>query len=197
MVKSRRAHYSKKEGDAMLNQIKSAGWLREENFINGQWIAADDDSTIIVEDPATGKHIGSIPRSGAAETHRAIDAAQAAFVNWSLTTAAERAELLQKMAHLVRENLDELTGMLTLEQGKPIAEARAEMKLGADYIQWFAEEARRINGEIIPSPWKDRQILVTREPIGVVGAISPWNFPFSMLARKVAPAQSRLEGHVE
>ncbi|WP_439892809.1 NAD-dependent succinate-semialdehyde dehydrogenase (plasmid) [Ralstonia sp. 25C] len=172
----------------MLERIKSAGWLRETNFINGLWVAADDGHTIAVEDPATGMQIGTIARAGAAETHRAIDAAQAAFTDWSMTTAAERAELLQAMARIVRENMDELAAMLTLEQGKPLAEARTEMKLGADYIQWFAEEARRINGEIIPSPWKDRQILVTREPVGVVAAISPWNFPFSMLARKVAPA---------
>lgn len=172
----------------MLERIESAGWLRETNFINGQWVAADDGRTLPVEDPATGNRIGTIARSGAAETHRAIDAAQAAFTSWSMTTAAERAEQLQMMARLVRENLDDLAAMLTLEQGKPLAEARTEMKLGADYIQWFAEEARRINGEIIPSPWKDRQILVTREPVGVVAAISPWNFPFSMLARKVAPA---------
>ncbi len=92
------------------------------------------------------------------------------------------------MANTVREHQHELASLLTLEQGKPLTEALAEIKLGADYIQWFAEEARRINGEIIPSPWKDRQIHVTREPVGVVGAISPWNFPFSMLARKVAPA---------
>ena len=105
-----------------------------------------------------------------------------------MTTAAERAQLLSRMAQAVRDNLDILAAMLTFEQGKPLAEARNEMKLGADYLQWFAEEARRINGEIIPSPWKDRQILVMREPVGVVGAISPWNFPFSMLSRKVAPA---------
>ncbi|WP_233887926.1 NAD-dependent succinate-semialdehyde dehydrogenase [Paraburkholderia flagellata] len=172
----------------MLERIKSAGWLRETNFINGQWVAADDGCIVAVEDPATGNQIGIIARSGATETHRAIDAAHAAFTNWSMTTAAERAELLQAIARTVRENMDELAAMLTLEQGKPLAEARTEMKLGADYIQWFAEEARRINGEIIPSPWKDRQILVTREPVGVVAAISPWNFPFSMLARKVAPA---------
>ena len=172
----------------MLENIKSADWLREKNFINGQWVAADDGGTVVVEDPATGIKIGTIAKSGATETRRAIDAAHAAFVNWSMTTAAERAELLQQMARLVREHLEDLAAMLTLEQGKPLAEARTEIKLGADYIQWFAEEARRINGEIIPSPWKDRQILVTREPVGVVGAISPWNFPFSMLARKVAPA---------
>ena len=172
----------------MLENIKSADWLREKNFINGQWVAADDGGTVVVEDPATGIKIGTIAKSGATETRRAIDAAHAAFVNWSMTTAAERAELLQQMARLVREHVEDLAAMLTLEQGKPLAEARTEIKLGADYIQWFAEEARRINGEIIPSPWKDRQILVTREPVGVVGAISPWNFPFSMLARKVAPA---------
>jgi succinate-semialdehyde dehydrogenase/glutarate-semialdehyde dehydrogenase len=172
----------------MLEQIKSAGWLRETNFINGLWVAADDGRKVAVEDPASGRPIGTIARSGAAETARAIDAAQAAFARWSMTTAAERAERLQAMARAVRENMDQLAAMLTLEQGKPLAEARAEMKLGADYLQWFAEEARRINGEIIPSPWKDRHILVTREPVGVVAAISPWNFPFSMLARKVAPA---------
>lgn len=172
----------------MLERIKSAGWMREANFIGGQWVAADDSSTTAVDNPATGKQIGTIARSGAAEARRAIDSAHSAFANWSKTTAAERAQLLQAMAQLVRESLDELSTMLTIEQGKPLAEARAEMKLGADYLQWFAEEARRINGEIIPSPWKDRQILVTREPVGVVGAISPWNFPFSMLARKVAPA---------
>jgi succinate-semialdehyde dehydrogenase/glutarate-semialdehyde dehydrogenase len=172
----------------MLEHIKSSGWLREANFINGAWVAADDRRVHGVDDPATGKSLGSIAWSGAAETRRAIDAAQAAFADWSMTTAAERAGFLLKIAAVVRENLDDLAGLLTLEQGKPLAEARAEMKLGADYIQWFAEEARRINGEIIPSPWKGRQILVTREPVGVVGAISPWNFPFSMLARKIAPA---------
>ncbi|WP_434701494.1 NAD-dependent succinate-semialdehyde dehydrogenase [Pseudomonas sp. D1-36] len=171
-----------------LQQIKDAGWLKEANYIDGLWVAADDASHFAVNDPATESQIGQIPWSGAVETRRAIDAAQAAFASWSLTTAAERAILLNRMAQLVRDNLDILASMLTLEQGKPLAEARNEMKLGADYIQWFAEEARRINGEIIPSPWKDRQILVTREPVGVVGAISPWNFPFSMLSRKVAPA---------
>ncbi|MCB8883313.1 NAD-dependent succinate-semialdehyde dehydrogenase [Acidisoma cellulosilytica] len=171
-----------------LEQIKAAGWLKEANYIDGRWVAADDGRVYGVDDPATEKRIGEIPWVGAAETHRAIDAAQTAFTSWSMTTAGERAGLLGRMAQLVRDNLDILASMLTFEQGKPVAEARNEMKLGADYIQWFAEEARRINGEIVPSPWKDRQILVTREPVGVVGAISPWNFPFSMLSRKIAPA---------
>ncbi|TXY04648.1 NAD-dependent succinate-semialdehyde dehydrogenase [Vibrio mimicus] len=172
----------------MLEYIRTTDWLRETNYINGQWTGANDGRTLAVEDPATGKQIGTIALSGAIETHQAIDAAHAAFQYWSMTTAFERAERLQMMARLVRENLDDLAAMLTLEQGKPLVEARAEITLGADYIQWFAEEARRINGEIIPSPWKDRQILVTREPVGVVAAISPWNFPFLMLARKIAPA---------
>jgi succinate-semialdehyde dehydrogenase/glutarate-semialdehyde dehydrogenase len=171
-----------------LEQIKAAGWLKEANYIAGVWVAAADGHTYDVDDPATETHIGTIPWAGAVETRRAVDAAQAAFGSWSMTTAAERAAFLGRMAQIVRDNLDSLAALLTFEQGKPLAEARAEMKLGADYIQWFAEEARRINGEIIPSPWKDRQILVMREPVGVVGAISPWNFPFSMLSRKVAPA---------
>lgn len=172
----------------MLDRIRAAGWLREKNFINGNWVTADGGTTLPVEDPATGKTIGIIPLSGAKEARQAIDAAHNAFDSWSITTAAERAELLYRMARLVRDNLEDLATMLTFEQGKPLSEARAEIKLGADYIQWYSEEARRINGEIIPSPWKDRKILVTREPVGVVAAISPWNFPFSMLARKVAPA---------
>lgn len=171
-----------------LEQIKAAGWLKNGNHMGGKWVPADDGRVYGVDDPATGTSIGQIPWSGPVETRRAIDAAQGAFASWSMTTAAERAGFLSCMAQTVRDNLDMLATMLTFEQGKPLAEARTEMRLGADYLQWFAEEARRINGEIIPSPWKGRQILVTREPVGVVGAISPWNFPFSMLSRKVAPA---------
>lgn len=172
----------------MLNRLKSAGWLRETNYINGAWSGADDQATHAVQDPGTGKDLGTIAWSGGTETRRAIDAAHTAFKDWSMTTATERAGLLQNMAAMIREHRDELASLLTLEQGKPLAEARAEITLGADYVQWFAEEARRIHGEIIPSPWKGRQIQVTREPVGVVGAISPWNFPFSMLSRKIAPA---------
>jgi succinate-semialdehyde dehydrogenase/glutarate-semialdehyde dehydrogenase len=157
-------------------QLKADGWLKQANYINGQWVAADNGATFDVNDPSTNAKIGEVPWAGAPETGRAVAAAQAAFKHWSMTTAAERAAKLYQMAQMVRDNLDTLAAMLTLEQGKPLAEARTEMSLGADYIQWFAEEARRINGEIVPSPWKDRQILVTREPVGVVGAISPWNF---------------------
>lgn len=171
-----------------LEIIKSAGWLKELNCIGGAWTGAGDGATHPVQDPATGATIGTIAWSGTTETRQAIEAAQTAFGPWALTTAAERATLLLKMAKTIRQNVEVLASMLTLEQGKPLAEARTEILLGANYVQWFAEEARRINGEIVPSPWPGRQILVTREPVGVVGAISPWNFPFSMLARKVAPA---------
>ena len=171
-----------------LEIVKSAGWLHEQNYIGGAWQGADNGETRGVQDPATGATIGTIAWSGTAETRRAIDAAHGAFRTWSMTTADERAGLLLNMAAIIRQNVEAIASMLTLEQGKPLAEARSEILLGASYVQWFAEEARRINGEIIPSPWPDRQLLVTREPVGVVGAISPWNFPFSMLARKVAPA---------
>ena len=173
---------------ASIEQIKAADWLRQTNYIGGEWVPAEDGRVYGVDDPATGMKIGEISWSGAIEARRAINAAHTAFPSWSITTAAERAGFLNRMAQIVRDNLEMLAAMLTFEQGKPLAEARSEMRLGADYLQWFAEEARRINGEIIPSPWKDRQILVTREPAGVVGAISPWNFPFSMLSRKIGPA---------
>ena len=173
---------------SVLETSKSAGWLKEQNFIGGAWTEAVSGATQAVQDPATATTIGHIAWSGATETRQAIEAAQAAFGAWSMTTAAERATFLLKMAEIIRQNAEALASMLTLEQGKPLAEARGEITLGASYVQWFAEEARRLNGEIVPSPWPGRQLLVTREPVGVVGAISPWNFPFSMLARKVAPA---------
>ena len=173
---------------SVLETIKAGGWLREQNYIGGEWTAADGGQTHPVRDPATSQPIGTIAWSGTADTRRAIEAAQAAFGPWAGMLAAERAALLLTMAGLIRQHADVLASLLTLEQGKPLAEARGEVLLGAAYVQWFAEEARRTNGDIVPSPWPGRQILVTREPVGVVGAISPWNFPFLMLARKVAPA---------
>jgi succinate-semialdehyde dehydrogenase/glutarate-semialdehyde dehydrogenase len=173
---------------AILESIKSGGWLTELNCIGGEWVGADSGETHSVEDPATGAKIGTIAWTGAPETRRAIDAAQAAFADWSMTTAVERATHLLKMAAIIRDNVEILATLVTLEQGKPIAESRNEVKLGAAYLQWFAEQSRRINGEIVPSPWKGRQILVTREPVGVVGAISTSYMPFLMPARKIAPA---------
>ncbi|WP_353172906.1 NAD-dependent succinate-semialdehyde dehydrogenase [Paracandidimonas soli] len=162
--------------------------MREASLIGGAWVGADSGKAHEVANPATGEVIGTIPVCGKAETRRAIEAAHAAFADWSGRTAAERAAMLHEMARLIRENIEALAQMLTLEQGKPLHEARGEVSISASYIQWFAEEARRINGDIIPSPWKDRRLLVTREPVGVVGAITPWNFPFSMIARKLGAA---------
>lgn len=157
-------------------------------FVDGQWIAADSGRTITVTDPATGETIGTIPNAGKAETRRAIEAAHAAFPAWRAKTTAERAALLQKLAELIRQNSEALAHLLTQEQGKPLAEARGEIGSSAAYVQWFAEEARRAYGEVVPSPWADRRILVTREPVGVVGAITPWNFPSSMIGRKIGAA---------
>jgi succinate-semialdehyde dehydrogenase/glutarate-semialdehyde dehydrogenase len=172
----------------MIEAVRSDGWLTERIFIGGDWIDADDGSTKDVTDPATGTVIGNVPNAGRAETRRAINAAHAAFPDWAGTTASRRAELLLNLAELIKQNTEALARLLTLEQGKSLSEARAEVGISAAYVRWFAEEARRINGEIIPSPWKDRRILVAREPVGVVAAITPWNFPLSMAARKLAPA---------
>ncbi len=163
-------------------------WLREANLIGGEWVGADSGETHVVVDPATGQAIGRIPNCGRAETARAIAAAEAAFPAWSAKTAAERSAILSKLADLIRANADELGRLLTLEQGKPFAEARGEVLGSAAYVQWFAEEARRVYGDTIPSPWADRRILVTKEPVGVIAAITPWNFPSSMISRKLGAA---------
>ncbi|MFW2543674.1 NAD-dependent succinate-semialdehyde dehydrogenase [Primorskyibacter sp. 2E107] len=162
--------------------------LREANLIGGDWVGADDGGTIDVTNPADGALIGTIPKSGAAETRRAIDAAYAAFPAYAAKTVTERAALLRALAAEITDNADELARILTLEQGKPLAEARGEVLSSAAYIQWFAEEARRTRGEVIPSPWPNRRLMTTKHPVGVVAAITPWNFPSSMLARKIGPA---------
>ncbi len=163
-------------------------FLRETNFINGEWVAANSGETILVTNPADDTTIGVVPNAGATETRYAIEAAHAAFTGWQKTTALDRGKLLRRLHDVIMDNQEALATLLTMEQGKPLAEARGEIASGAAYILWFAEEARRIYGEIVPSPWADRRILVTKEPVGVVAAITPWNFPSSMLARKIGPA---------
>ena len=163
-------------------------YKQETNLIGGAWVAADSGKTITVTDPATGETLGSVPLCGRAETKRAIEAAHAAFPAWRKKTAAERGAMLMKLAELIRQNTDALGTLLTMEQGKPLAEAKGEVGGSAAYVQWFAEEARRAYGDVIPSPWGDRRIIVTKEPVGVVAAISPWNFPSSMIARKLGAA---------
>ncbi|WOC17207.1 NAD-dependent succinate-semialdehyde dehydrogenase [Pseudochrobactrum sp. MP213Fo] len=163
-------------------------FIKQANLIDGQWLAADSGATIDVINPASNKIIGTIPKSGKAETARAIDAAAAAFKSWRKTTANERAQKMRKLHDLILANQDALAEVLTMEQGKSLAESKGEVASSAAYILWYAEEARRMYGDIVPSPWADRRIMVTKEPVGVVAAITPWNFPSSMLARKIGPA---------
>jgi succinate-semialdehyde dehydrogenase/glutarate-semialdehyde dehydrogenase len=165
-----------------------SAFLREANLIDGQWVGADSGETVPVNNPATGAVIGTVPKSGAAETRRAIEAAERAFQSWRKTSVLERHKLLRKLHDAILDNQDALAELLTTEQGKSLTEAKGEVGMSAAYVLWFAEEARRAGGEVIPSPWADRRILVTKEPTGVVAAITPWNFPSSMLARKIAPA---------
>lgn len=167
---------------------KQLPFQREKNLIGGEWVGADSAATIEVTNPATGEVIGVVPNCGAAETRRAIAAAQKAFESWRQTTAAERADKLRKLAAAIEKNKEELAVLLTTEQGKSLAEARGEVGISAAYVLWFAEEARRVYGDTIPSPWANRRILVTKEPVGVVAAITPWNFPSSMLSRKLGAA---------
>ena len=162
--------------------------LRQQAFINAQWCDADDAATLTVTNPATGEALASVPSMGASETRRAIEAAEAAWPAWRARTAAERAALLERWHALILENSEDLAVLMTLEQGKPLSEARGETQYGASFIKWFAEEARRAYGETIPSPNADRRIVILKQPVGVCGAITPWNFPIAMITRKCAPA---------
>ena len=162
--------------------------LKQQNLINGQWINSDNQKTISVTNPATGEIIGTVPCSGRNETIRAIESAHLAFKKWKETTANERATLMHQLGDKILSHHDELAEILTTEMGKPLAEAKGEIALGVNYIRFFAEEAKRIYGDIVPSPWPDKRILILKQPVGVVGAITPWNFPNSMIARKLGAA---------
>lgn len=157
-------------------------------YVGGAWIGADDGRTIPVDDPATAAIIGTVPLMGAAETKRAIEAASVALPAWRVLPAKARSAVIRRWAELVLANLDDLALLMTREQGKVLAEAKGEISIAAAYLEWFAEEAKRAYGDAIPSPWADKRLIVTKEPIGVVGAITPWNFPSSMITRKVGPA---------
>jgi succinate-semialdehyde dehydrogenase/glutarate-semialdehyde dehydrogenase len=167
---------------------KTSHFMHEANLIGGQWVQADSGATIEVTNPATGLKIGTVPKSGRAETRRAIEAADAAFQTWRKTSALERSKLLRALHDAIMDNQQPLAELLTTEQGKSLSESKGEIASSAGYVLWFAEEARRTYGDVVPSPWKERRILVTREPTGVIAAITPWNFPSSMLSRKIAPA---------
>ena len=171
----------------MLN-LKDPGLLRQQCYVNGQWLDADNGETLPVTNPATGEVIARVPRMGAAETRRALEAANAAWPAWKKKTAKERAGILRKWFDLMMAAQDDLAAILTAEQGKPLAEARGEIAYGASYIEWYAEEARRIYGDTIPTHQNDKRVLVIKEPIGVCAAVTPWNFPNAMITRKAAPA---------
>ncbi|WP_163933071.1 NAD-dependent succinate-semialdehyde dehydrogenase [Paraferrimonas sp. SM1919] len=172
----------------MSLQLKDAGLLKTQAYIDGQWCDADNGNTIDVLNPATGEVIANIPDAGAAETKRAIEAAEKAQKSWARKTAKERANLLRNWFNLMMEAQEDLAQILTAEQGKAIAEARGEIAYGANYIEWFAEEAKRIYGDVIPQPSNDKRLLTIKQPVGVVACITPWNFPNAMLTRKIAPA---------
>lgn len=162
--------------------------FKTQAYINGKWLGADSGETIDVTNPATGEVIGTIPNMGKAEAERAVLAAEAALTVWQQKSAKERANILRKWFNLMMQHQEDLAYILTLEQGKPLAEAKGEVAYGASYIEWFAEEAKRIYGDTIPGPAVDRRILVLKQPIGVCAAITPWNFPNAMITRKAAPA---------
>ncbi|MBS1187454.1 MAG: gabD 1 [Burkholderiaceae bacterium] len=171
-----------------MKQLADSGLFVQRGMIGGQWLPAQSGRAIAVNNPATGDWLGSVPDMGRSETAQAIDAAAKAFPAWSAASAKERSALLRRWYELMMLAQDDLARIMTLEQGKPLAEARGEIAYGASYIEWFAEQARRINGDVIPAAQRDRRIVVLRQPIGVCAAITPWNFPNAMLARKLAPA---------
>jgi len=169
-------------------KLNNPSLLKTQAFINGQWVNADSGETLTVTNPANNDLIGTVAKCGQAETQRMIDAAHEAHQQWANTTVKERARLLRNWYELIIENQEDLAQIITAEQGKPLAEARGEITYGANYVEWFAEEAKRIYGDLIPAPSADKRLMVLKQPIGVVACITPWNFPNAMLTRKIAPA---------
>ena len=169
-------------------RIQDMALLRSTVFLGGKWIAADSGATLPVRDPATGAVLAEVPNCSAAETKRAIAAADAALPAWRALPAKQRSQLLQRWFALINENADDLAQLITAEGGKPLAEAKGEVAYGASFIEWFAEEGKRTYGETIPATLADKRLVVIKQPIGVCAAITPWNFPLAMITRKVAPA---------
>ncbi|MDQ2780185.1 MAG: NAD-dependent succinate-semialdehyde dehydrogenase [Pseudomonadota bacterium] len=169
-------------------KLKDAKLFRQQCFVAGEWVDADNGKTVAVTNPATGETIGTVPVCGTAETLRAIEAADKAQQQWRDVPAKERGAVLRKLNDLMLANVDDLALLMTSEQGKPLAEAKGEIAYAASFIEWFAEEARRTYGDIIPTPASDRRLMAIRQPVGTTAAITPWNFPTAMLTRKAGPA---------
>jgi succinate-semialdehyde dehydrogenase/glutarate-semialdehyde dehydrogenase len=172
----------------MTLKLDNPDIFRSRCLINGEWTDADSGATLAIHNPATGETIGSVPKMGAAETRRAIEAANAALPAWRALTAGARAKVLRKWFDLIVANQEDLAVLMTTEQGKPLTEARGEVLYAASFVEWFAEEGKRIYGDTIPGHQPDKRIVVTKEPIGVCAAITPWNFPLAMITRKAGPA---------
>ena len=172
----------------MSRSLSDSSLLREQCYINGQWVDADDGEVIEVANPSNGRVIGTVPKLGATETKRAIDAAASAYQTWRRTTAKQRSDFLRALTSAIVENQEDLAALMTLEQGKPLVESRGEVLYSASFFEWFAEEGRRVYGDVIPTNMPDRRIVVIKEPIGVCAAITPWNFPSAMISRKAGPA---------
>ena len=168
-------------------QLKDMSLFRQQCYIDGQWVDADDKKTLAVFNPADGAQIGTVPSLGLAETRRAIEAANAALPAWRAKLAKERSAILRKWFNLMMENQEDLAVLMTVEQGKPLTESRVEIAYGASFIEWFAEEAKRIYGDTIPTHQADKRIVVIKQPIGVCAAVTPWNFPNAMITRKAWP----------
>jgi len=169
-------------------QLKDRELFREQCLIDGRWLPADEGGALPVRNPATSEQLGTIPNMGAAETRRAIEAAARALPAWGARTAKDRATLLRRWFDLITQNEQDLATLMTAEQGKPLAEAKGEVAYAASFIEWFAEEGKRLYGDLIPGHQPDKRIMVLRQPVGVVAAITPWNFPAAMITRKAGPA---------
>ena len=169
-------------------KLRDPDLLRMRAFVGGAWVDAVNGATHKVTNPATGEVLGTVPSLGAAETRRAIEAAGAALRAWGARTAKERAAILRRWYELLMANQEDLATLMTAEQGKPLAEAKGEIAYGASFIEWFAEEGKRLYGDVIPGHQSDKRLLVLRQPVGVVAAITPWNFPLAMITRKAGPA---------
>lgn len=169
-------------------QLKDTSLFRQQAYIDGAWLDADSGQTLKVNNPATNEIIGTVPKMGAAETRRAIEAADKALPAWRALTAKERASKLRRWYELMLENQDDLARMMTIEQGKPLTESKGEIVYAAAFFEWFAEEAKRVYGDVIPGHQPDKRLLVIKQPIGVTAAITPWNFPCAMITRKAGPA---------
>ncbi len=169
-------------------KLRDPDLLRTRAFIGGNWVEASDGATLAVVNPASGESLGTVPNMGVADTRRAIEAAARAFPAWAALTARERAAILRRWYELLMANQEDLATLMTAEQGKPLSEAKGEIAYGAAFIEWFAEEGKRLYGDVIPPHQADKRLLVLRQPVGVVAAITPWNFPLAMITRKAGPA---------